>query len=137
MPLHVVRLLVEALGEAGVNVASVKVAVLGYAYLENSDDMRNSPSKVVVSRLRELGAEVAIHDLWVRGYRGDLQEVVQGSDAVILMVAHDAYRTMDLGGLRDALRTPIVIDGRGIFGTVRGQEAGFVYLGVGEGKQQM
>jgi hypothetical protein len=55
--------------------------------LESSDDMRNSPSEVLVARLRELGAEVVIHDPWVPEYRGDLGEVALGCDAVVLKVA--------------------------------------------------
>jgi UDP-N-acetyl-D-mannosaminuronic acid dehydrogenase len=71
------------------------VAVLGYAYLENSDDTRSSPSKVSVERLRELGAEVTIHDPWVPEYRDDLTEIIRGSDALVAMVAHDKYRELD------------------------------------------
>ena len=69
MPLHVVDLTVQALREAGLGretfdhpLDGAKVAVLGYAYRENTDDTRNSPSKVLVARLRGLGAEVLIHD---------------------------------------------------------------------------
>ena len=134
MPLHVTGLTVEALREAGVDIAEAKVAVLGYAYLENSDDTRNSPSEVLVARLRELGAEVVIHDPWVPEYRGDLGERVQGCDAVVLMVAHDVYRAMDLVRLRAQVARPILIDGRSVFAAEQAQTAEWEYRGVGRAK---
>jgi UDP-N-acetyl-D-mannosaminuronic acid dehydrogenase len=133
MPFHMVDVAVEALGEAGGDIAGAKVAVLGYAYLENSDDTRNSPSKVLVARLEELGAEVVIHDPYVPGYQGDLMEMAQGSNLVVLMVAHDIYHTLDLKRLRQLMRTPVLVDGRGVFDEQSCQAAGLTYRGVGRG----
>lgn len=133
MPLHVVDLTVKALREAGVDIAGAKVAVLGYSYLENSDDTRNSPSKVLVARLRELGAEVVIHDPYVAEYQDDLLKIAQGCDAVVLMVAHDGYRALDLSELREQVGHSILIDGRRVFSAERVQAAGWDYRGVGRG----
>ena len=133
MPLHVADLVVNALREAGRDIVGAKVAVLGYAYLEDSGDTRNSPSRVLVERLRELGAEVVIHDPWVREYKGEILERVEGSDAVALMVAHQAYRELDLNALRSLLRTPILIDGRGVFEATLERVAGLLYQSVGRG----
>jgi len=143
MPLHVADLAAEALREVGVEIQDAKVAVLGYAYLENSDDTRNSPSEALVAHLRGLGTEVWIHDPWVPEYQGDLAEVAQGCDAAILMVAHDEYRELDLGELRRGLRPelsrtvgrPILIDGRNLFSPQQAQAAGWNYRGVGIGNR--
>jgi UDP-N-acetyl-D-mannosaminuronic acid dehydrogenase len=62
MPLHMVDLLREALLEAERKIGEARVAILGYAYLEESDDTRNSPSKILESELIRTGAEVVIHD---------------------------------------------------------------------------
>jgi UDP-N-acetyl-D-mannosaminuronic acid dehydrogenase len=133
MPLHVADMTLQALQEAGRPLSQARVAVLGYAYREDSDDTRSSPSAVVVARLRELGIEIMIHDPWVPEYQGDLFERVVGCDAAVMMVGHRAYHTLDLDTLKKLLRTPIVIDGRGIFDMAQMQAAGFVYRGVGRG----
>ncbi len=133
MPLHVVALTVKALQEAGVDIADAKVAVLGYTYRENTDDTRNSPSEVLVARLRELGAEVTIHDPWVPEYRGDVEEVGRGCDVIVLMVAHDAYRAMDLGRLRSQVARPVLIDGRNMLSAEQARVAGWEYWSVGVG----
>jgi len=134
MPLHVANLTAQALQAAGRQVAGSCVAVLGYAYLENSEDTRNSPSEVLVARLREWGAEVVIHDPWVAEYQGDLLERVTGCDGIVLMVAHQAYRMLDLAALKAVLRTPILIDGRHVFDVAQAQAAGLVYRGLGQGR---
>jgi len=133
MPLHMAELTIDALEEAGQEIEEAKVAVLGYAYLENSDDTRNSPSISLVSRLEELGAEVVIHDPWVRPYQGDLMTSVQGCDAVVVMVRHDDYHAVDLGALREQVARPILIDGRNLFSPERARAAGWIYRGVGRG----
>ncbi len=112
MPLHMVELLEEALAEAGRPLAGARVLVLGYAYLENSDDTRNSPSAVLVERLRERGAEAVIHDPYVPGYQGDVYALAQGCDAAVLMVAHRAYRELEWTALGERLAAPILVDGR-------------------------
>ena len=134
MPLHVLDLLIDALSRAGMAIEDARVAVLGYAYLENSDDTRNSPSQVLVARLRELGAQVVIHDPYVPEYKGDLAQVVQGCDAIVLMVAHDVYRAVDLEDLKVKVACPILIDGRHIFSMRQAQTAGWDYYSVGLGR---
>jgi len=131
MPLHVAELTVDALKEVGQEIEDAQVAVLGFAYLENSDDTRNSPSQVLVARLQELGAEVVVHDPWVAEYRADLEECVQGCDAVVLMVAHDAYLQLDWDSLKARLRHPVVVDGRRVVTDPGRQLDGFVFRGVG------
>ncbi len=133
MPLHVADLALEALHEAECPIAQARIAVLGYAYLEDSDDTRNSPSAALVERLRETGADIVIHDPWVSEYQGELLECVQACDAVIVMVAHQAYLDMDVDALKQTLRTPIIIDGRGMFAPEQMRAAGWIYRGVGRG----
>ena len=133
MPLHMAELTVDALEEVGQEIEQARVAVLGYAYLENSDDTRNSPSITLINRLEELGAEVVVHDPWVHEYQGDLSECVRNCDAVVVMVAHDVYRTVDLNVLRAQVARPVLVDGRKVFLAGQAQAGGWVYRGVGIG----
>jgi UDP-N-acetyl-D-mannosaminuronic acid dehydrogenase len=115
MPLHMVKLLEEALAEVGKAISGARILVLGYAYLEDSDDTRHSPSAVLVDRLRERGAEVVIHDPYVAAYQGDVVALAEGCDAVVIMVRHSVYASLDLEALGTALREPILVDGRQLF----------------------
>ncbi len=137
MPAHMADLVRKMVEEAtGRDIAQARVAVLGYAYLEESDDTRNSPSEVLAALLRNWSAEVVIHDPWVPGYEGDLFDRVRGCDAAVLMVAHRAYKALDLARLKAALRTPVLVDGRRAFTAEQAQAAGLRYRAVGLGPRQ-
>ena len=130
MPLHILKLLIHALRDVDKKLDRARILVLGYAYLENSDDTRNSPSEVLVTGLQSWGAEVVVHDLFVPEYQGDVYALAAGCDAVAVMVKHDDYSTLDLERLRSLLQHPILIDGRHTFG--KEQVIGWRYYGVGQ-----
>ena len=131
MPRHICDLTIRALSEAGVPLSSARVAVMGYAYLENSDDTRNSPSIPLITLLQEMGAEVIVHDPFVEGYTNSWQTAVRGSDAVVFMVAHNEYYQVDLNELNSLLRMPILVDGRHIFDPIDVRAAGLTGYCIG------
>ena len=131
MPTHVVTHVERALAAQGRSIEHSILALLGYAYLENSDDVRNSPSAVVAARFRELGGNVRVHDPWVAGHRGDVAASIAGADAIVLLVAHDEYRRLDLAAARQSMRTPILVDARRLFTAEKAAAAGFVYRAIG------
>lgn len=64
--LHVTQLVRDALRNMGKIVAASKVAVLGASYREDVGDTRYSGSEVIVRKLTEMGAELVIHDPYVK-----------------------------------------------------------------------
>ncbi len=133
MPEHVASLLQDALWAAGREVAGARVLVMGYAYLEDSDDTRNSPSAQLVAELERRGASVVIHDPYVAGYQGALVEKAAGCDAAVVMVRHQEYLGMDLGALKGVMRSPVLVDGRHAFDLERTRDCGWIVRGVGQG----
>ncbi|HMS01011.1 MAG TPA: nucleotide sugar dehydrogenase [Anaerolineales bacterium] len=132
MPLHMVELLADALAKVGRSILDARIAVLGYSYLEDSDDTRNSPTRSLVARLYELGAEPVIHDPWITEYNGDVYEKVKGCDAAMVMVAHSAYKELDLEKLKSALRSPVLVDGRRVFVNNQGDDSAWRYSLLGK-----
>lgn len=133
MPHHVANIVIHALTKAGQVVSQARVGVLGYAYLENSDDTRHSPSASLVAYLHNAVSDVYIHDPWVKQYQGDLYEQFEACHILVLMVKHDQYRDLDLNRLKKLMRTPILVDGRGFFNPATIDAAGFIYWGLGRG----
>ncbi|MCL4562608.1 MAG: nucleotide sugar dehydrogenase [Chloroflexi bacterium] len=133
MPGHVVQLLGEALASANRTLAGAKILVMGYTYLEDSDDTRNSPSARLVDLLQAQGAEAVVHDPYVAGYQGDLLQMAQGCDAAVVMVRHSEYRDLDLSSLSKALRSPILVDGRRLFDQSYLNKNGLVIREIGRG----
>ncbi|MCD6385117.1 nucleotide sugar dehydrogenase [Candidatus Sumerlaeota bacterium] len=64
--LRVGQLTRDALRNMGRSVAAADVLVLGASYREDVGDTRYSGSEVIVRRLTEMGAEVRVHDPYVR-----------------------------------------------------------------------
>jgi UDP-N-acetyl-D-mannosaminuronic acid dehydrogenase len=133
MPGHVVELTRSGLARHGKDLPGALIAVLGVAYREDTKDDRNSPTSVLVRALREGGATVRLHDPHVPGHQGPLAAVTDRADAVLVMVAHSAYRGIDPVSLRRAMRTPVLVDGRRVFDPAAAEAAGFTYLAVGRG----
>jgi UDP-N-acetyl-D-mannosaminuronic acid dehydrogenase len=131
MPLHVAGLVQDALRSVGCTVSESRVLVLGYAYLEDSDDTRNSPSETLAARLKFMGAEVVIHDPYVPEYQGEVYQAAKGCDAAVVMVRHREYLELDLNIMKDRLRTPVLVDGRGAVDRQAAIEAGFTVRSIG------
>jgi UDP-N-acetyl-D-mannosaminuronic acid dehydrogenase len=131
MPSHMVELLETALKSAGKHICESHILVMGYAYLEDSDDARNSPSQELVSILQDRAAKVTIHDPHIAAYQGSLLEKAMGCDAVVVMVRHKEYLTLELKSLAAVMKTPLMIDGRAVFKKDEASQAGVRYWRVG------
>lgn len=129
MPQHIAEMTLDALRELDKNPETSTVVVLGYAYLENSDDERNSPTKRLLGILEKEVGKVLVHDPNIVRYQGNVQTVVDQADAVVLMVAHDEYR--DLITHNNA--PEIVVDGRGLWREGSSMINTSKYLLVGKG----
>jgi nucleotide sugar dehydrogenase len=64
--LHAVQLVRDALRNMGKIVAACKIAILGASYREDVGDTRYSGSEILVRKLTEMGADVAVHDPYVK-----------------------------------------------------------------------
>jgi nucleotide sugar dehydrogenase len=64
--LRVTQLVRDALRNMGKIVAATKIAVLGASYREDVGDTRYSGSEIVVRKLTEMGADVVVHDPYVK-----------------------------------------------------------------------
>lgn len=142
MPLHVADLLQAALREAGRALRGARVAVLGLAYKENLGDHRESPTMVLLARLRSAGARVVLVDPHVPRaaasrlgvpFQTDARRAARGADALVLMTGHREFRRLRLLRLRRVMRTPVLIDGRRAFDPARARRAGFVFRALGRG----
>ena len=80
--------------------ANSKVANLGWAFINNSDDARNPPSEPYRDLLLDAGCSVSVHDPHVLEYPGvdisnELSDVVRGADVVAILTGHDEYFGLD------------------------------------------
>ena len=70
MPAHMLTLTASALSQAGKSLRGAKIALLGWAFINDSDDARNTPAKPFRDAALAAGAEVAVDDPWVEHFPG-------------------------------------------------------------------
>lgn len=134
MPAHCAQMVIDLLAENGVKVDESRVVVFGYSYLEESDDTRNSPSAALIPLLEGIGCKVRIHDPFVERYARDPLDAARGADCVVVMVAHKAYRELDLNRLATAMHRPLIVDTRAVFEPEDLAASPFEYRRLGTGR---
>lgn len=128
---------VKNLIKANKCVKNAKVAILGFAFKENCPDTRNSKVFDIVKELREYGIEPVIADPVADAeealHHYDINfvaiDTVRDADAVILAVAHDAFRSFSIQDM-DALYadgTKVLLDVKGLFDRSVFEAAGYDY----------
>jgi UDPglucose 6-dehydrogenase len=121
-----------------------RVAVWGLAFKPNTDDMREAPSLTLIEDLLRAGAGVVAHDPAAMpeanrrmGGRIELAEdgyaALDGADALAVVTDWNEYRHPDFGRIKQALRRPIVVDGRNLYDAAKMTKLGFTYLSIGRG----
>jgi len=104
MGIYVANQVIKLMIKKGQRIEGSKVLVLGITFKENCPDIRNSRVIDVIRELQDFGCDVEISDYWAdtqevkREYKLDLKAKVNSADydAVVLAVAHDDYKHLDL-----------------------------------------
>ncbi len=135
------RRVVAKLGKHLGSLQGKTVALLGLAFKPNTDDMREAPSLVLASRLLAEGARVRAWDPVALGEAASqltgvalaetILDAVTGADAAVIVTEWEHLRELPSPEIRDAMRNPLVIDGRNMLDPEVVRAAGFVYEGVG------
>jgi UDP-N-acetyl-D-mannosaminuronic acid dehydrogenase len=136
MPEHTVNLLENGLKQAKIELKGAKIAILGIAFLENSDDTRNTPTKTFYEILKKKGANPVLHDPYIKDFdykfTSDLDEVIKNSDALVILTKHKEYLNLNLRDIKNKMKKHVIIDGRNTFNKEECEKAGFIYLGIGK-----
>jgi UDPglucose 6-dehydrogenase len=125
----------------GGSVEGKTIAVLGLTFKPNTDDMREAPSLALVPALQQAGAVVRAHDPQGMKHAQSMlpgarfcetaYEAIDGADALVIVTEWDAYRALDLGRVKQTLKSPVVIDFRNIYRPEEMAAKGFRYTSVG------
>jgi UDP-N-acetyl-D-galactosamine dehydrogenase len=135
MPVYVSELVVKALNRNDKVTKNAKILLLGLTFKKNVPDIRNSPSKVLIRKLKEYGANIVGYDPLVEnevmekeyGIRvsGDIYSE-KDIDCVVLVTDHDVFSGIDLSRLRFRGK-PVMIDVRSQFDRKKAEALGFDY----------
>lgn len=141
MPQHMKDLVEEALHEKGVRLQDARVCILGFAFLGDSNDTRNTPALPLYNLLKAVCKKVVVHDPYVKEFEGialtdNLENALKNKDCMVIVTRHKQYVGIRLDWLKSILATPVIVDGRNVFNPKDCKEAGFSYRGVGIGTRK-
>ncbi len=116
--------------------------VWGLAFKPATDDMREAPSLVLISRLLEAGATVKAYDPVAMeecrrrigdriDYAGDMYEALEGADAMVVVTEWQEFKVPKFTYIERALKEKVVFDGRNIYDPAQMAEFGYTYYGIG------
>ncbi len=106
---YVAHEVVKLMIQKDIRIKNGKVLILGITFKENCPDIRNSKVIDVIQELENYNLDVDVYDPWAqadevkhefnRELITDAHNLKNDYDAVILAVAHAAFREMDLSDL--------------------------------------
>ncbi len=131
----------KVIAHCGGSVQGKTIAVLGLTFKPNTDDMREAPSLKIVPALQAAGAAIRAYDpegmveakklldglTWCE----NAYETLDGADALVIITEWNAFRALDLGRMKAAMKSPVMVDLRNIYNPAEMVAAGFRYTSVG------
>jgi UDPglucose 6-dehydrogenase len=147
------RVLIEKVfARYGKDLTGKTFALWGLAFKPNTDDMRDAPSRVIVSELLKAGARIVAHDPVAskeaqRVLKLDLaklpnllenfeivskpMEAVVGVDALLIATEWKMYRSPNWTAVKEAMKASVIFDGRNLYEPEMMKAEGISYFAIG------
>ena len=137
MPDHVITLILDGFKKCNKSIKGCKVLILGISYKPDVKDIQLSPAEIIINKLKILGARIKIYDPYYKGNQvfginveQNIEDILSEVDASIIVTAHKEFQEIDLK-IFTKMKTPILIDSRGIIDISSANDAGLVFRGLG------
>ncbi|HEX3139016.1 MAG TPA: nucleotide sugar dehydrogenase, partial [Rhizobacter sp.] len=136
----------KVVAQYGEDLSGRQFAMWGLAFKPNTDDMREAPSRIVISELVRRGATVKAYDpvampearrvlagIGRLSFVDSQTEALQGSDALIIVTEWKEFKSPDFEAIKSLLKKPCIFDGRNLYEPKLMADIGINYFGVGRG----
>jgi UDPglucose 6-dehydrogenase len=128
----------------GADLRGKHFALWGLAFKPNTDDMRDAPSRSVVTDLLAAGATVTAYDPVAMHeaqrifgnepritYADKPMSALDDADALVIVTEWKEFRSPDFQDIKAKLRAPVVFDGRNLYDPKLIRASGLDYLPIG------
>ena len=130
----------------GYDLTGKTFAVWGLAFKPGTDDMREAPAIYVINELTKRGAKIKAYDPkaineakhhYLRenknvSYFENKYDVLDNSDALILLTEWKEFRSPDFDLLKEKLKNSVIFDGRNQYNSFNLKEKDFEYFQIGK-----
>jgi UDPglucose 6-dehydrogenase len=118
------------------------LAIWGLAFKPRTDDMREAPSIAVIEGLLAAGARIRVHDPEALAnarrlfgdritYHATNYDALTGADALLILTEWNEFRHPNFQRMKDALKQPVIFDGRNLYDPGLMKALHFTYYSIG------
>lgn len=118
------------------------ISILGLSFKPNTDDMRDSPSIVIINELNRLGARIKVFDPVAMEnsknifgdsviFCEDEYSACEDSHCLVIVTEWNQFRKLDMDKIKNLLKQPNLADLRNIYDPLKMKSIGFNYTSVG------
>ncbi len=129
--------------EAVKGIEKPKIAILGLAFKNGTDDCRESPAMEIVYNLLENNANIIAYDPKAMGtacqligdkigYADDMYACIKDADVLAILTEWNEFKDLDLAKAAYLMRHKIIIDCRNLLDAEKAVANGFKYQGIGK-----
>lgn len=125
------------------DVKKPKIAVLGLAFKDGTDDCRESPAMDIVGELLQKGADITAYDPKAMGtacgllgnkisYADDMYACLKDADVLAILTEWNEFKALDLAQAAHLMRHKQIVDCRNLINAEQAAANGFTYQGIGK-----
>ena len=117
------------------------IAVLGLAFKQETDDVRESPAIEIITSIHDKGGIIKAYDPIANDsmkeifpsleFKSSWDEAVKDCDAAVIMTEWNEFRSMDLEKLKNLMSQPVILDTRNILNVSELKRLEFKFDNVG------
>ena len=124
-------------------IPNAKVAVLGLAFKNGTDDCRESPAMEIIAELLAKKANIVAYDPKAMdtakvllgdkiGYAADMYSALEGADVLAVLTEWNEFKELDLDRAAKLMNHKNIVDCRNMISRTSAQSKGFKYKGIGK-----
>ena len=120
-----------------------QIGILGVTFKAETDDMRESPSLIIIPDLQENGMNISVYDpegekeaskiLKDVNWKKSAYEAAENVDCLVILTDWEEFKNLDLDKIKNSMKRPLIYDFRNIFDPDMMTELGFEYFSIGRG----
>lgn len=133
----------ERILESVKSIENPKIAVLGLAFKDGTDDCRESPAMEIIGNLLEVSANITAYDpkametskLLIGDkikYAENMYDALKDADVLAILTEWQEFKTLDLQKAVQMMRNKNIVDCRNLINANEAKENGFKYMGIGK-----
>ena len=133
----------ERILESVKSIENPKIAVLGLAFKDGTDDCRESPAMEIIGNLLEVNANITAYDpkametskLLIGDkikYAENMYNTLKDADVLAILTEWQEFKTLDLQKVASLMRNKNIVDCRNLINADEAKNNGFKYMGIGK-----